>query len=246
MPPMPAKRTPIFPTTSWTLIQCVQMGSEEDVAKAMEEICHQYWYPLYAFARRSGLAPSDAEDMAQTFFQHVVANDAMQTARPEKGRLRTFLLVLLKRLISKQFRHDVALKRGGPGNVTLSLDELDAEGRYAHEPATMEDPDKLFDRAWAEQVLDRAAHILRDEFVEGNNLPLFEVIQVFLPVVGSESGSYSTIAAKLSMKEGAVRQQVSRMRKRYAALIEEQIAQTVQGEKERAEELQYLMALMGA
>lgn len=215
------------------------------MAKAMEEICHQYWYPIYAFARRSGLPPSDAEDMAQAFFQHIVANDAMQTARPEKGRLRTFLLVMLKRLISKQIRHDTARKRGGPGNVTLSLDELDAEGRYAHEPATVEDADKLFDRAWAEQVLERAAQMLRQEFVAGNNLPLFEAIEVFLPM-GSESGSYSPIAVKLSMKEGAVRQQVSRMRKRYAALIEEQIAQTVQGEKERAEELQYLMALMGA
>jgi len=247
IPPMSlplAGKNPAFPTTSWSLIQRVQKGSPDDAAKAMEEICRQYWYPIYAFARRSGFAPEDAEDMAQTFFQNLVAHDAIRAAQEEKGRLRTFMLAMLKRMISKQIRHDVAEKRGGK-NVPLSWDELTAEEHYALEPATLVDPDALFDRAWAEQVIDQAAARLRDEFAIGDNLVLFEAIQDYLPYRTQEPASYSDIASDLAMKEGAVRQQVSRMRKRYAMLIEEHIAQTVEGEDEQREELQYLVSVMG-
>lgn len=240
----PTNRGPAFPTTSWTLIQRVQQGSDEEAARAMEEICRQYWYPLYAFARRSGFAQADAEDIAQTFFQNLTINEAIQAARAEKGRLRSFMLAMLKRLISKHLRRDGAEKRGGARNATLSWDELTAEERYAHEPATGAGADALFDRAWAEQLQDRAAKTLREEFKAGDNLPLFEAIQDFLPF-RAEPASYPAIATQLGMKESTVRQQVSRMRKRYAALIEEQIAQTVQGEAERREELNYLVTVMG-
>lgn len=241
----PAGRNPSFPPTSWSLIQRVQNGSEQDAAQAMEEICRQYWYPIYAFARRSGIAPADAEDMAQTFFQNLVAHDAIRTAQQEKGRLRTFMLAMLKRLISKQIRHDVAEKRGGPRSVTVSWDEMTAEEHYCLEPVTVADADALFDRAWAERVLDQAGQALRAEFLAGNNLPLFEAIRDYLPF-RSEPRGYAAIAAQLGMKEGAVRQQVSRMRKRFAVLTEEHIAQTVEGDVERREELQYLVSLMAA
>lgn len=240
-----AGRNPAFPSTSWSLIQRVQRGSPEDAAKAMEEICRQYWYPIYAFARRSGLTPEDAEDMTQTFFQNLVAHDAIRAAQADKGRLRSFMLAVLKRLISKQIRHDVAEKRGGRARTTLSWDELTAEEHYALEPTTLVDPDALFDRAWAEQVIDHAAVRLREEFALGNNLVLFEAIQDYLPYRASVPASYSDIASDLDMKEGTVRQQVSRMRKRYATLIEEHIAQTVEGEDQQREELQYLVSVMG-
>lgn len=240
----PAAKNPAFPTTSWSLIQRVQKGGAEDAAKAMEEICCQYWYPIYAFARRSNFAPEDAEDMAQTFFQNLVAHDAIRAAQADKGRLRSFMLAMLKRMISKQIRHDVAEKRGGGRKATLSWDELTAEQHYALEPATLADADALFDRAWAERVINQAVAVLRDEFITGNNLPLFEAIQNYLPYRTTEPATYSIIAVLMSMKEAAIRQQVSRMRKRHATLIEEHIAQTVEGEAERREELQYLLAVM--
>ena len=105
----------------------VQKGTDDDAQKAMEEICRLYWYPIYAYARRSGFGPHDAEDLAQLFFQQMIARETIQAARSEKGRLRTFMLAMLKRLISKQIRHDVAEKRGGSRNATLSWDELTAE-----------------------------------------------------------------------------------------------------------------------
>lgn len=234
-----------FPSTRWTLVRRLKNGGEAEAAEAMNELCRQYWYPIYAFTRRNGFPTHDAEDITQAFFQRIVTSEAIHDAQEEKGQLRSFMLAMLKRTIANHVRHASTQKRGGTRLATLSFDDLNAEERYKHEPATLVDPEALFDRTWAEQVIDQAAARLRDEFALGNNLVLFEAIQDYLPYRTQEPASYPAIAAHLAMKEGAVRQQVSRMRKRYATLIEEHIAQTVEGEDEQREELQYLVSVMG-
>ncbi len=220
-------------------------GGEVEATEALNELCHQYWYPIYAFTRRHGFPTHDAEDITQAFFQRIVTSEAIHDAQEEKGQLRSFMLAMLKRTIANHVRHASTQKRGGTRLATLSFDDLDAEERYKHEPATLVDPEALFDRAWAEQVIDQAAARLREEFIAGDNLALFEAIQDYLPYRNQEPASYAAIASDLDIKEGTVRQQVSRMRKRYATLIEQHIAQTVEGEDEQREELQYLVSVMG-
>lgn len=233
-----------FPTTSWSLVQRVQKGGEEDARRAMEEICRIYWYPIYAFARRSGFSPHDAEDLAQVFFQQMIARETIQVVRAEKGRLRSFMLLLLKQVISRSRRHDRAEKRGG-GEVPFSLDEVDAEQRYIHEPQDNADPAFLFDRAWAARLLERAEGRLRDDYVKGNNVRTFEAIRQFLPSGGKEA-SYPEVAALLGLREATLRLQVHRMRKRFAELVDEEIAQTVSDAAELPTERDYLIGLVGA
>ena len=43
-----------FPVTRWTLVQAVQGDKGAEAARAMEDLCSAYWYPIYAFLRRSG------------------------------------------------------------------------------------------------------------------------------------------------------------------------------------------------
>lgn len=171
MPPRDQSSNTPFPNTRWTLIHRVQKGGEADAAKAMEEICRQYWYPIYAFARRAGFAAHDAEDLTQTFFQRLITSETLQAAREEKGHLRSFMLSLLKRVISNHVRDASAAKRGGSPAATVSLyEDNGAEARYRAEPADLNDPDTLFDRAWAGRVLDSAEKKLRQEFVKADNL----------------------------------------------------------------------------
>ena len=59
-----------------------------------------YWYPLYAFARRQGLAPEDARDVTQEFFAQLVASGGVSTATPERGRFRNFLLKSFRNLLT--------------------------------------------------------------------------------------------------------------------------------------------------
>ena len=232
-----------FPTTSWSLVRRVQKGTDDDAQKAMEEICRLYWYPIYAYARRSGFGPHDAEDLAQLFFQQMIARETIQAARSEKGRLRTFMLALLRQVISRHVRHDAASKRGG-GAALLSLDELDAEQRYTHEPKDNADPAFLFDRAWAGRLLERAESLLRDDYAKAKNLRTFDSIRQFLPSDGE--GSYAVISTRLGIRESVVRLQVHRMRKRFAELVDEEIAQTVDDPAELEAERDYLIGLVGA
>lgn len=233
-----------FPTTSWTLIQKIQRGSERDAAGALEEICRQYWYPLYAFARHRGLSPHDAEDITQILFQNVITHDTIQSVRAEKGRMRTFMLAMLKNLISKKLRHDTAEKRGGSAGAGVSFDAMSAEERYAREPADVRDADALYDRAWASGVLAAAEARLGAEYAKTDNAETFEHLREFLPL-GDNATPYVAAAKKLGIVEGALRLQIHRMRKRYGKLIEEEIAQTVSRPDEIKAELEHLMAVVG-
>jgi DNA-directed RNA polymerase specialized sigma24 family protein len=233
-----------FPTTRWTLIRRAQKGGEAEAAHAMEEICRQYWYPIYAFARRGGFSAEDAEDLTQTFFQRLIASETILAARQEKGLLRTFMLALLKRVTANHFRHASAEKRGGSAAATLSLDDETAEERYIREPADIHDPDMLFDRAWAQGVLDAAQKKLRADFAKADNLESFDQLSEFLPL-GDNATPYAEAAARLAISEATLRLQIHRMRKRYGKLIEEEITHTVNDPAEVKTELAHLMAVIG-
>lgn len=233
-----------FPVTRWTLIRRAQTGSVGDAEKAMDEICRQYWYPIYAYARRFGLSVEDAEDLSQTLFQNIIANDVIQSARPEHGRMRTFMLAMLRNLANKKLRHDSAEKRGGE-RITLSFDELTREERYQKEPATNPNPELLFDRAWAAGVMETAEKKLREDFAQSGNLDRFEQLRECLPL-GENATPYPKLAKEIGVSEGALRLQIHRMRKRYGILIEETIAQTVSTPEEAKAELEHLMTVISS
>ncbi len=233
-----------FPSTRWSLVQRVQKGGEAEAAQALNDLCRHYWYPIYAFSRRNGFSRHDAEDITQEFFQRILGSEALKVASEEKGRLRSFMLALLKRTISNHIRHDSAKKRGGSPVATLSFDDEGAEARYLAELADEFDATTVFDRAWAEEVLHTAESRLRDDFVKGDNLDDFECLREYLPH-GDNATPYTELAARLGISEGALRLQIHRMRKRYAKLIESEIAQTVTDPAEQKQELEHLMAVIG-
>ncbi|MBL9145951.1 MAG: sigma-70 family RNA polymerase sigma factor [Verrucomicrobiaceae bacterium] len=233
-----------FPSTRWTLVRRMQKGNESDATQALNELCRQYWYPIYAFTRRHGFARHDAEDITQVFFHRILASEAIKDAREEKGQLRSFMLALLKRVIANHVRHASAQKRGGSPAATLSFDDDSAEDRYLAEPADVCDPAMLFDRAWAEEVLLEARRKLREDFARGNNLEDFERLREYLPH-GDNATPYSELAASMGISETALRLQIHRMRKRYAGIIEDQIAQTVSTPAEAKAELEHLMKVIG-
>lgn len=234
-----------FPSTRWTLIRKVQKGSEQESEQALDQLCRSYWYPIYAYARRYGFSAEDAEDLTQVFFQNLVSYDSLQSVAQEKGRLRSFMLAMLKRIVSKQLRHDAADKRGGSKAATLSFDEFDAEARYLMEPSDGREPDALFDQAWARHVLASAESKLRADYEKADNMETFEHLREFLPL-GDNATPYADAAKKLGINEATLRLQVHRMRKRYAKLIEAGIAETVSDETEHKAELEHLMRVIGA
>lgn len=232
-----------FPSTHWSLIESARGENEAEARQALENLCERYWYPIYAYLRRSGRTPADAEDLTQSFFQRVVLEKAFHSADQAQGRLRSYLLGVMKRLLSDDKRHREAAKRGGKLQL-LSFDDAEAESRYQLEPADTGSPDHFFDRTWARSVLVDASGRLRELFREGGNAESYEHLSEFLPL-GENARSYREVAARMGVDEKVVRLQVHRMRQRYRVLIEETVALTVRDPAEVDDELSYLMSAIG-
>jgi RNA polymerase sigma-70 factor (ECF subfamily) len=119
---------------------------------ALVSLCENYWYPLYAYLRRRGSPPDQAQDLTQEFFIRVVEGRYLDRAHPEKGRFRSFLLSSLKFFVADVEDRDRTHKRGGGALVPLEFSS--GEERYRREPAHDETPERIFERRWALAVLD--------------------------------------------------------------------------------------------
>lgn len=227
-----------FPTTHWTLVQVVKSKDPKRAAIALEELCSRYWYPIYAYLRRSGSSAHDAEDLTQMLFQKMLEDDTLRFVQQERGKLRTYLIGLLRQVISKQVRHDRADKRGG-GQTLLSLDETDAAERYNHEPADLRDPERLYERAWAIQLLETVRGKLRESFSKHGRLADYEALE---PHLGWDDAPapYAELAAFLNSNESAVRVLVHRLRKKFRDLLEAEISKTVVEPEDIAREIAWM------
>src|SRR5437773_6729521 len=82
-----------FTATHWTLV--LLAGGEAQstqAAEALERLCRTYWFPLYAFLRRKGYSPHDAEDLTQSFFARILEKGYLKAVDRNKGKFRSFLL----------------------------------------------------------------------------------------------------------------------------------------------------------
>ncbi|HVM47279.1 MAG TPA: sigma-70 family RNA polymerase sigma factor [Candidatus Acidoferrum sp.] len=232
-----------FVTTHWSVVLSAQEKESGLCAAALETLCRTYWFPLYAYARRQGKAPHDAQDLTQGFFGRLLEKDYLQAAAREKGKFRTFLLVAFKRYLANEWDREHAQKRGGFTPV-VSIDQELAESRFAAEPAHHEQPDVLYDRQWAMALLDQTMRQLQEEYVASGRAKLFEYLQSCL--VREESAlPYAEIAARLNLSEAAVKMAIHRLRARYREILRAQIAHTVSGPEEVEEEIRELFASFG-
>src|SRR4051812_48540138 len=148
-----------FVTTHWSVVM-----SARDEGAALEMLCQTYWYPIYAFVRRQGRNPHDAQDLTQDFFARLLQKDFLQSVHREKGKFRTFLLVALKRFLVNEWTRGQTQKRGG-GCVHVPLEGHSAETRSLAEPAEPLTAEALYERRWAVTLLERVLERLRLEFV---------------------------------------------------------------------------------
>lgn len=232
-----------FPTTHWSLVTRVREGGEFRKA-ALEELCHQYWYPIYAFLRRRGHSQHDAQDITQAFFVKLIQNASFDAADSNRGRLRTYLLAALGRHLADEQRHRSALKRGG-GQIILAFEDLQAEERYTLEPTDAHDPEWLFARTWARSLLDDVRQKLRMTFEEAGRNNVFEELLPFL-LSDHPPPSYRSVAEKLDSSETAVRLLVFRTRKRFRELLREEVSRTVLHPDSIEEEMEWIKTVLSS
>jgi len=217
-------------------------GKDEASREALEQLCSNYWQPLYCFARRRGNDLESARDLTQGFLTQLIEKKSIRAASPERGRFRTFLLSSFKNYLTNEWEKRTAQKRGGARPV-LSLDSEEGEKYLRATLKTDETPDELFDRNWARALLDRALGRLSEEMCKGGEeqRSRFQILVGYLTGAGLDP--YSEVAQRLGMSEGAVKVAIHRMRHRFGFLLRQEVAHTVAAEDEIEAEIQHLIAI---
>jgi RNA polymerase sigma-70 factor (ECF subfamily) len=233
-----------FQTTHWTVVLAAREKGGPAEREALASLCSTYWRPLYAFIRRQGSAPHEAEDLTQEFFYRFLERQALESVRPDAGKFRSFLLSCLKNFLANERERAHTQRRGG-GQSLVPLDCGDAETRYSLELADKLTPEAIFDRRWAFTVLEKTMKELRREYSAPEKRELFDELQGFLPG-GQVNVSRAELAAKRGVSVGAIDVSVHRLRQRFGSLLREQVAQTVSSEAEVDEEIRYLISVIGS
>lgn len=219
-----------FPETNWSLVLSARTELSAEGNDALNRLCAAYWYPVYAFLRRKGNSPHEAEELTQGFFAHVLRAKWLAKVGPEKGRFRTFVLRCLINFVSTEKSR----------RKVVTIDFSEAEERYLSEPGKGLAPDLLFEKQWAAAVLEQARQRTRMNYENGLKLERFEKLWPFL--VTEECDSQKT-ADHLGLSQDAFRQELSRLRKAFREAIREELARTVAGPEEIDEEWRHLRSV---
>src|SRR5262245_13500577 len=235
----------VFATTNWSAVVCAGGEATAESLAALDRLCLQYWQPLYYFVRRRGYNEQDAQDLTQGFFARLLEKRAIGVAGRERGRFRTFLLASLENYLANEWDRAHSQKRGG-GKQILSLEHTEsAEAGYQQLPSDQATPSQLYDRRWAQAVLERVLQRLREEFDQRDGSGRFEVLMPFLFADRGEI-SYADAAARIGLSESATKSAIYRLRQRYGVLFAEEIAQTVERPEEVDDEIRELLRALEA
>lgn len=232
-----------FEMTRWSVVLAAQDGSPSQARRALATLCEAYWEPLYAFTRRNGYNPEEAQDLAQGFFTQLLEKDYLAHVRPTAGKLRSFLLVSLKHFLANERDKARALKRGG-GATPISLDVEAAESRYRIDAVDHVTPEKVFERRWALTVIAQVLASLRNEAAKADSQEQFDRLKGFLIEDGPRT-PYRQLAQELGMSEGAVKMAVHRLRRRFGELLRHEIAEIVANDSEVDAEIRHLLSALG-
>lgn len=238
-------RDELFVSTRWTMVLKAGDSAATSVQalSALSELCQIYWRPLYVFLRKKGYGREDAQDLTQGFFAHLIENRGYAYADREKGRFRAFLLVALKNFIADARDREHALKRGG-GMILEKLDDM-TDARIAQRAAKWQ-ADEVYDREWATALVRQALDRLAQECALAGKHELFDYVVPYLAAPQESAIQYEEVARRSHRAVATLRYELARLRRRYRAILREEVRGTVREAAEVDEELRYLCHALAA
>jgi RNA polymerase sigma factor (sigma-70 family) len=233
----PAEGAVSFYTTRWTIVITAAQSQAPGGQSSLAELCCNYWRPLYIFARRREHSPDGAQDLTQGFLLHLLEQRALAGGNRLKGKLHSFLFTSFRNHLSDQVDRARRLKRGRDKQF-VRLDAEEAEEPYSLEPVESLTAKKMFDARWAMILLAEALKRLHQEYVTQGKTSTFEPLKAFRDPVNSRvPPSYEEVANRLEVSTGAAKTLIHRLRKRYTALLREEVRRTVSEPAEIDEEI---------
>lgn len=231
-----------FALTHWSVVLAAGSSDSTHARDALETLCRTYWHPIYAFVRRQGHSPHDAQDLTQEFFARCLEKNYLGGVDRAKGRFRSFLLTCLKHFLANEWDKAGAKKRGAHP-ILIPINVQSAETSCGLEPAESMTAEKMFERRWALTLLEQVLARLRAEYTRDGKARTFEQLKSTLSGE-RRSVPYAEIGARLDVSEGAVKVAVHRLRQRYREVLRQEIAHTVSGPEQVEDEIRALFAAL--
>ena len=227
-----------FATTHWSVVAQSALTDVPEAANALAQLCELYWPPIYSFIRRRGYAPSDAQDLTQSFFAFFLRTKAYARTDRLHGKFRSFLLASVKNFLADDWDRNQAIRRGG-GYQFIPLDPETAEAFYDAASASDSTAERLFELRWAKTVTAGALNSLRQELQRRRQAQAFRTTEK-LSCRRQRFPSYDDASARTGLPRATVKTHVHRLRQRYREIVRREIARTVSSPHEIDEELHYL------
>jgi RNA polymerase sigma-70 factor (ECF subfamily) len=230
--------TSVFRTTRWTRVCTAKMASEEG-RRALAELCEAYYEPVLAFLRCDLRDADAAREMSHAFFEQVLGGGRIQSADPERGKFRSYLLGAVKHFLAHRREAAARTKRGG-GSETVSLQDTEVHVIPDGGPS----PDAVFERHWAVTVFGRGLEALRAAYAAEGKADLFEHLK---PLLNGDVnyGEQMRLAEASGMSVPAFRMAVHRLRKRLRDCMKAEVAGTLDDPAQVQEEMRALFAALG-
>jgi RNA polymerase sigma-70 factor (ECF subfamily) len=231
-----------FATTHWSIVARSALTDVPEAAKALAQLCELYWPPIYSFIRRRGHAPSDAQDLTQSFFAFFLRTKAYAHTDRLHGKFRSFLLASVKNFLADNWDRNQAIRRGG-GYQFIPFDPEAAETFYDTSSSPDSTPEHLFELRWAKTLTSGALNLLGQELHSEGKTKIFEQLKSFL-IGGPVLPSYEEAATRTGIPAATVKTHVHRLRLRYREIVRREVARTVSAPHEIDEELRYLYTVL--
>ena len=234
-----ARRPDAFATTRWSLVAAASGG---EARGSLVELCVRYWYPVYAYARRSGHQPATAQDITQAFFHELATARLGAADLRAHGRFREFLLHELNRFLVESWRGERVEHPAEGLLAPLPADLL--EQRHAADGADDASPEQAFQRGFALEIVARAFNRLRHEALQAGRLPMYEALEPWL-TTDPPPGRIEALSQPLNMGTLGLVVALKRLRQRFRELVDEDLRETVSNPTDLESERAALRAILG-
>lgn len=231
-----------FRSSRWSLVLKAKSADDPAGRDALNQLCGVYWGPLYAYLRRKGHDPEDAQDAVQAFFTYFLEGGFLARVEKGRGRFRGYLLAVLEHWLANERRRARASKRGG-GASPLSLDFAHAERESSVDLADSATPLEAYRRAWAVAVLRQAVRAFRLEFEERRPREHFQAVLRHL-TSGGDPETYATTADRLGCSAADLANLLQASRRRLREILRETLEHTAEGASDAEEELRELFQIL--
>jgi hypothetical protein len=234
-----AQRDVGFAATRWSLVA----GATERAQSSLAELCVRYWFPVYAYVRRSGHPPEGAQQVALAFFHHLVTQRLTQRDPATPGRFREFMLAELDQFLARHW-DGTPVARPAEGLASPAPMEV-LEARHQAEMVGTGSAAAAYQRGFAADVLAHALERLRREAVQAGRLPLFEALEPWL-AAEPPPGEYEAMAQRLQSRPLSLVMALKRLRQRFRELADDELVETVANGSDLEAERAALRAALGA